>query len=152
MKKKILLRGAIGFPVGVTIGHFITILLSLIYANGYYSPCEPKLISAMGNEINAVMIQTFLCGLLGIGFGAGSIIWEIESWGIIKQTGVYFLVVSIIMMPVAWFSYWMEHSIAGFFGYFLTFVIIFIIIWIIQFFIGKHNIQKINENLYKAKR
>ena len=67
--KKIILRGALGFPLGITVGYAITIVLSLIWANGYYAPCVPELISVMGNEIRAVILQALLCGLLGTGFG-----------------------------------------------------------------------------------
>ena len=114
MKKKIILRLALGFPIGVTIGQIISIVISLIWAKGNYAPCVPELAVAMGNEINAIILQTILCGLLGMGFAASSVIWEVEHWGITKQTGIYFLIVSIIMMPIAYFTYWMEHSIAGF--------------------------------------
>lgn len=147
MKEKILFRGAIGFPIGISIGYGITILISVIFAGGYYSPCVPELIAAMGNEINAVIVQALLCGLLGTGFGASSVIWEIDHWSIVKQTGIYFLIVSVIMMPIAYFNYWMEHSIAGFLSYFGIFTFIFVIVWITEFFIGKHNVRKMNENL-----
>lgn len=151
MKKKIVLRSILGFPIGIAIGYLITIFISLVWAHGYYSPCVPELISAMGNEINAVVLQALLCGLLGTGFAAGSVIWEIENWGIVKQTGIYFIIISIIMLPIAYFTYWMEHSIAGIFIYFGIFVLIFAFIWTIQFVIGKHNVRRMNENLHHIK-
>ena len=36
MKKKLLLRGALGFPIGIAIGYVITICISLMWAGGYY--------------------------------------------------------------------------------------------------------------------
>lgn len=151
MKKEIFLRGAFGFPIGITIGYLITILTSLILADGYYSPCTPDLISVMGNEINAVILQALLCGLLGSSFSACSAIWKIEHWSIVKQTGIYFLIVSVIMMPIAYFTYWMEHSLKGFVSYFGIFVLVFVIVWIVQFMIGRHNVKKMNDNLYKRR-
>lgn len=151
MKKKIFLRSAVGFPIGVTIGYFITIILSFAYGNGYYSPCVPELVDKMGNEVNAVLLQTLLCGILGIGFAGSSFIWEIEHWGITKQTGIYFLVISVLMMPAAYFNYWMEHSIKGFFSYFGIFFFIFVIIWIVEFIISKRNVRELNNYLDKAK-
>ncbi len=148
MKKKIFVRSMIGFPIGIAIGNLITIFISLGWANGYYSPCVPELISTMGNEISAVVLQTLLCGLLGTGFAASSVIWEIENWGIIKQTGIYFILISVIMLPIAYFTYWMEHSVIGIFSYFGVFVLIFAIIWIIVFLIGMHNVRKMNKNLH----
>lgn len=150
MKKKMILRSVLGIPVGIAIGYLITILISLVWAEGYYAPCVPELVSVTGNEIRAVVLQTFLCGLLGAGFAASSIIWEIERWSIVKQTGIYFLIVSVIMMPVAYFAYWMEHSVTGFLSYFGIFLLIFVVIWLIQFTNGKRNVKKLNENLHKA--
>lgn len=151
MKKKIVLRGIWGFPVGIAIGYLITIFISVGWANGYYTPCVPELVSAMGNEIRAVILQAFLCGLLGAGFAAASVIWEMEKWSLMKQTGIYFLLTSLIMLPIAYFSYWMERSIAGFFSYFGIFVLIFVFFWVMQFAIGKHSVKKMNENLRSAK-
>ncbi len=151
MKKKIVLRSILGFPIGIAIGYLITIFISLGWANGYYSPCVPELISAMGNEINAVVFQTLLCGLLGTGFAASSVIWEIENWGIIKQTGIYFIIVSVIMLPIAYFAYWMEHSIVGLFSYLGIFVLIFAFIWIIQFAFEKRAVKKMNKKLHNVK-
>lgn len=149
MKKKIVIRSLLGFPIGIAVGYLITIFISLVWADGYYSPCMPELISAVGNEINAVIFQTVLCGVLGTGLGAGSVIWEMDDWSIVKQTGVYFLIVSVIMLPIAYFTYWMEHSVVGFLFYFAVFLLIFVIIWIVQFMIGKHNVRRMNEKLSK---
>lgn len=92
-------------------------------ADGQYFPCEPALVTLIGNEINAVLLQAILCGLLGAGFSATSIIWDIENWGIVKQTAIYFLIVSAIMMPMAYVMYWMDHSVKGVIGYFALFLL-----------------------------
>lgn len=152
MKKKIITRSAIGFPLGIATGYLITIVISLIRAKGYYSPCVPQLSDLMGNEINAVVFQALLCGILGAGFGGASAIWEIENWSIVKQTGIYFAVISVIMMPIAYFTYWMKHSVTGFLSYFGIFALIFVVIWIVQFIIGKHNVSRMNKGLFKVKK
>lgn len=147
MKKKIILRCISGFPIGLSIGYLITIVISLIWADGYYASCVPELAERMGSEISAVILQALLCGILGMGFGGCSVIWEIENWGIAKQTGIYFLIVSLIMMPIAYVTYWMEHSIQGIVGYFGIFVFIFAIVWAIQYGRAKHNIKEMNEKM-----
>lgn len=151
MKKKIIMRSILGFPLGIALGYVITICISLVWAQGYYSPCVPELILAVGNEINAVVLQALLCGVLGAGFGGCSVIWEIEHWSLVKQTGLYFLIVSVIMMPTAYVLYWMEHSVKGVLQYFGIFLLIFAGIWLSQFMIGKHNVRKMNENLHKTR-
>lgn len=147
MKKKIILRGAIGIPIGITIGYLITIFTSLIWGGGYYSPCVPELIFIMGNEIYAVILQMILCALLGVVFAAGSVIWEIEYWSIAKQTSIYFLISSFVMIPTAWFLHWMEHTITGFLSYLVIFAMIFIFIWLAQYLVYMRNIKKINQKL-----
>lgn len=147
MKKKIILRCISGVPIGLSIGYLITIVISLIWADGYYTSCVPELAERMGSEISAVILQALLCGILGMGFGGCSVIWEIENWGIAKQTGIYFLIVSLIMMPIAYVTYWMEHSIQGIVSYFGIFVFIFAIVWAIQYGRAKHNIKEMNEKM-----
>lgn len=152
MKKKVFLRGLLGFPLGLAIGYMITIAISLILADGYYSPCVPELISMTGSEINAVLLQAVLSGILGAGFGACSVIWEIETWGLVKQTGIYFLIVSVIMLPVAYVNYWMEHSLKGFLSYFGIFIAIFAAVWIVQYTVNKRRVGKMNETLQNLRR
>lgn len=147
MKKKIILRSISGLPIGLSIGYLITIVISLIWADGYYASCVPELAEKMGSEINAVILQALLCGILGMGFGGCSVIWEIENWGIAKQTGIYFLIVSLIMMPIAYVTYWMEHSLKGVISYFGIFVLIFAIVWVIQCGRAKRNIRQMNEKM-----
>lgn len=151
MKKKIILRGIFGIPLGITIAHLITVFMSLKLANGHYSPCVPELISAMGNEINAVLLQTVLSGVLGAGIGAGSAVWDIDRWSLAKRTGIYYLFVSAIMLPIAYFLYWMNHSIKGILIYLWIFTFTFITIWVTQFLIEKQNVKKMNRGLNKAK-
>ncbi len=151
MKKQILLRGMLGFPLGLAMGYLITIFISLTVSDGRYYPYVPELAAVMGNEINAVLLQAVLCGILGAGFGACSVIWQIESWGILKQTGIYFSIISVIMLPTAYVSYWMEHSLKGILSYFGIFVLISAAVWIVQYAAAKHNVRKMNETLYSRR-
>lgn len=151
MKKKMIQRFFLGIPIGVTISYSITILISLGWGNGNYLPCVPELIRFAGSEVHAVILQAVLSGILGAGFAASSIIWEMDSWSIVKQTGVYFAIASVIMLPVAYLTYWMEHSIIGFFSYFGIFIVLFVIIWIIMFLLGRYNVGKMNEKLSQTR-
>lgn len=151
MKKQIIKRSLWGFPLGITLGYLITILISLGWANGYYVPCVPELILATGNEINAVILQTLLSGIIGTGFAASSVIWDIDNWSTVKQTGIYFSIISIIMLPIAYLTYWMEHSVRGFLIYFGIFVFIFAISWITMYVVGKNNVKKMNTKLFKTR-
>ena len=147
MKKKLIQRSLMGIPIGIAIGSVISILCSLGLENGAYLPCDPELVRAMGTELNAVAFQTVLCGLLGMAYAASSIIWEIDRWSIAKQTGLYFLILAAVMMPIAYIAHWMEHSIKGFLVYFGIFLVLFILIWLALYLMIRRNIKKMNEKL-----
>lgn len=149
MKKQIIKRGLFGFPVGIAIGFVITIIISVCVRDGNFYPVTPELIETMGNEVNAVILQTVLCGIMGTGFAMASVIWELDSWSLAKQSGIYFLIVCIIMLPIAYIANWMEHSIGGFLSYVGIFVAIFVAVWLAQYLIWKGKIKKMNELINK---
>ncbi|GHU95219.1 hypothetical protein FACS1894208_07660 [Clostridia bacterium] len=147
MLKKVICRGALGFPLGICMGYIITIAISVTLATGEYSPCVPALAEELGSELAAVIFQAVLCGILGAAFAAASVVWEMEKWSIAKQTGIYFIVASLSMLPIAYFARWMEHSVGGFLLYFAIFIAVFIIIWIIEYTVWKSKIKKLNSSI-----
>ena len=149
MKKQIIKRGLFGFPVGIAIGFVITIIISVCVRDGNFYPVTPELIETMGNEVNAVILQTVLCGIMGTGFAMASVIWELDSWSLAKQSGIYFLIACIIMLPIAYIANWMVHSISGFLSYVGVFVAIFVAVWLAQYLIWKGKIKKMNELINK---
>lgn len=151
MKKKILTRGLIGFPIGIAIGFVITIIISMCIGKGAFYPVSPELTETMGSELNAVILQTALCGIMGSGFAMASVIWELDSWSLIKQSGIYFLIISLILLPIAYISNWMDHSVAGVISYAGIFFASFVVVWLIQYFVWKSKIKKMNERINKKK-
>ena len=151
MKKKILTSGLIGFPIGIAIGFVITIIISICIGKGDFYPVSPELTETMGSELNAVILQTALCGIMGSGFAMASVIWELDSWSLIKQSGIYFLIISLILLPIAYISNWMDHSVAGVISYAGIFVASFVVVWLIQYFVWKNKIKKMNERINKKK-
>ncbi len=124
MKKKLIGHGLLGFPLGITIGFVITIIVSVCIGDGSFYPVTPELLNAMGSELSAVVLQTMLCGIMGSGFAMASVIWEIDSWSIAKQTGIYFAIICAVMLPIAYITGWMQHSVAGVLLYIGIFVAI----------------------------
>jgi len=145
--KEIIKRGLIGIPMGITIGHLITIGISLSMGMKELLPCVPQLTEQLGSELTAVIVQTLLCALLGAGFGGASVIWDKENWGIVRQTGIYFLVISLLMLPIAYVTCWMEHTVMGFISYFGIFAASFTVVWTVMFFVARNNVKKLNAGL-----
>lgn len=152
MKKNIIQRGLLGFPLGIAIGFAITIFISLGIGDGLFYPVTPELEDVMGNELNAVILQTVLCGIIGTGFSIASVVWEIDSWSLAKQSGIYFAVACAVMFPISYIANWMPHSIAGILVYVGIFVAIFIFVWLIQYFVWKSKIKKMNDEVKNSNR
>ena len=66
----------------------------------------------------------------GAMFGGMSVIWELDSWRILKQTVVHFAVISVVTVPVAYITEWMHHSILGAIIYFSIFAFCYASVWI----------------------
>ena len=147
MKKTQMNRIVEGILGGIVISYFITIGISFKIVDGYYYPCVPTLVERFGNEMIAVSIQTLLSAILGAGFAGSSFIWEKDDWNLFKQTSLYFVIVSSLMMIVAYICEWMEHSLKGFLCYFTIFLVIFIVVWIVQYMIWKRRISEINAKI-----
>ena len=149
MKKQLFRRSFCGMISGIAIGYLITVILSLFWGEGEYLPCMPQLIDTMGNEASAVAFQTGLSALLGIAFGAGSLIWDQEDWSLFKQTALYLLLSAAAMFPVAWLAHWMEHSLSGFLSYAAVFLAIFLIAWLSQYLFWRRRVRKLDETIRK---
>jgi hypothetical protein len=145
MKKTIIRRGLLGFPLGIAIGFVITVIISVYIGDGLFHPVTPELIKTMDNELNAVIFQTILCGIMGTGFSAASVIWEMDSWSLARQSVTYFMIACVIMFPISYSANWMRHSTGGILSYIAIFIVIFILAWLIQYFIWKSKINKIND-------
>jgi len=147
MKKKMMKRMWIGLPVGIAMGYIITLIISACIGDGAFYPVAPEFAEKMGNELNAVILQTVLCGVIGVGFAAASVIWELDSWSLAKQSGAYFLVIGIILLPIAYVANWMQHSVVGFLSYIGIFAGIFFAVWLSQYLCWKKRIEKMNDRV-----
>lgn len=147
MKKNVILRVLAGLPVGIAIGHVITVLISLMNGGGDFLVCAPEFVELIGSEAWAAALQTLLCGIMGMGFAAASFIWESERLSIAAQTGLAFGAYAVLMLPIAYIASWMEHSLAGVLSYIAIFVGVFVIAWISQYLAWRSRIKAINAKL-----
>lgn len=147
MKKELLFRTLLGIPLGIALGTLLSLFSSWVFSGEDYAPCVPALVQAMGSELAAVTLQTALYGLLGAVFGGASVIWAVETWSILKQTGLYFLITSLTMLPVAYLARWMEHSLVGVLRYAGLFTGIFLVVWLVQYLAWRRRIHRLNQTL-----
>ena len=147
MKKRVFKLALVGFPTGVLTGYLITIVVSLIFGSGEYYPVTPELSQLVGSELDAMILQSALCGVLGAGFATASAIWMVEKWSVARQSAAYFAVTASVMLPIAYINRWMEHTLTGFLSYFGIFAAIFVAVWLTQYLTWKIRLKRLNEEI-----
>lgn len=147
MKKKLFLRCLIGAPIGLALSTIITIIISLTVNDGTFYPVVPELVSDCGNEINAVILQSVCSLLYGAVWASASLVWEKESWSILRQTVTHLIVCSLATFPIAYLMRWMDHTTAGILTYFSIFFGAYLIIWLSQYSAMKKKIMQINDKV-----
>lgn len=147
MFKEVLKRSVLSALGGLFITQILGVVISLCIGDGNYYPVVPLLAEQLGSEIGAVIFQTTCSLLYGAMFGGMSIIWELDNWSILKQTAVHFLVVSIVSLPVAYVTHWMEHTLIGAIVYFAVFAVIYVFIWLSQYLAVKKRINAMNKKV-----
>ena len=149
MKKEILKRCLFGAPIGLALGTIITIAISLVIGDGTFYAVVPELITEMGSEINAVILQSVLAMLYGAAWAGASLVWDAEGWSLLKMTLVHLAIAATATFPIAYFARWMPHNMAGFLLYFGIFVVVYLGIWISQYTAMKKRIKEFNERIQK---
>jgi len=102
MWKKALLRGVISYFISVTIS-LIAAIASLLC--GAQMICVPAFVELMGGEVIAALLQPLLLGLVGFAFGAGSVLFEIETWSFLQQGAAHLALTAAVWIPVELFCF-----------------------------------------------
>lgn len=147
MKKTLVFRSLLGAVIGIAISYVITIAISLALGDGNYYPVVPELSAALGTEINAVLVQLICSAVYGAVFAAASVIWEVESWSILRMTVTHMLAISLPTFPIAWLLRWMPRDLGGAALYFAIFFLIYAAIWLTQYATTKARLRELNEKL-----
>ncbi|MBR6336811.1 MAG: DUF3021 domain-containing protein [Ruminococcus sp.] len=139
MLKRVIKRALIGFVLGMIVGNGIALLstmsLDRIVSN--------ELIEMAGSKTLAIVIQTILGGLIGAaGFG-GMLLYEIESWSMIRTMSVHFTLIMLVFIPVCIILHWVGSIwemliLAGFM------LLGYMIVWLIMFCIYKAQVKELN--------
>ncbi|MCR5137315.1 MAG: DUF3021 domain-containing protein [Oscillospiraceae bacterium] len=90
MKKKLMIRSAIGFVIGMV----LVVLIPAIFnrgSDGTVHICSDTLIARAGSPTAALLVSLLLYGLYGACCMAGTVLYEIESWSLARATAVHYL-------------------------------------------------------------
>ncbi|NUF25909.1 DUF3021 family protein [Bombilactobacillus mellis] len=78
--------------------------------------------------------STFITGLIVTAVVAASVIYEVESWSLIKQSIIHFLIMLITVYPCLVFSNWFPNkTVLDLVKIFGLFLIVGIILWTVAY-------------------
>lgn len=150
MKAKLIKRIIIGFIIGAAMGNLITLIFSVAYDEGVKVVFN-SLIEAMGMPL-AITVQTLLSGIFGIVCIAGSLVFDIESWSLLKATVVHAVPVIILFVTISAVLKWVNFTFANCAIMVAIGVVTYALIWLIMYLIWKAEIKKMNEELEEYKK
>ena len=146
-KKEVAKRAILGFIYGVFIGQTILILESLMKHDGNFYYVAASLVQFAGTKLGAVIIQYFITGLIGTTFAATTVLFEMDSWSLLRQTIIHFLITSIVMYIAGFMCGWFPHTVGSTLIWFGIFIVVYVIFWICFSSYYKNKVKKINEAL-----
>ena len=78
--------------------------------------------------------STFITGLIVTSVVAASVIYEVESWSLIKQSIIHFLIMLITVYPCLVFSNWFPNkTVLDLVKIFGLFLVVGIILWTVAY-------------------
>jgi len=143
--KKYIARLFTGIAIGIAATQIIAVIVSVCIGNGVFYPYYPIMERVYGNSLNATLVQLLSSALYGGVFGLSTFVFTKDSWSLVKQTIVHFLIITITCLVSGWLSFWYPHKLLGVLIALGEYVITYFIIWFCIYSSYKKSISKINE-------
>ena len=142
MKKKLLIRCALGFPFGMAAMFIVPSLVSgepigpVIYTD--------ELLARIGSPAAATALSLLVMGLFGALCVGGTLFYEIESWPLACATAAHYLLMALGYLIPNWLLCWnmplkLLLAIEGFMA------LGFAVIWLIMYLRYKREVLELNK-------
>lgn len=151
MPTKVLSRAAIGFVVGMLMG--VLVVLAESFAAGGTIQLPQTLLDTTGSEAGALLAQMLLSGVYGIVPMAGTVLYELDKWGLAKQAIVHYMSYMLTFLVVGTLAGWFVPTLVVVGVFAGSFALCHLVIWLIMFMRYKAEVRRLNELLQNgAKR
>lgn len=143
MKRKILIRGLIGFATGVAMMFFVPAFINqapldrVIYTESF-------LRRVGNNETAAVLLTLLVMGMFGACCFWGTLFYEIERWPLALATIAHYLLISAGYLIPNWLLCW-NMPVKLLVTIEVIMMIGFFIIWLIIYCVYKREVNELNQ-------
>ncbi len=148
LKNRFLYKAAIGFSLGVLVTIIINIICSVVESGNAEMYLDELSAIRGGRTHIRVMLEILTGGLLGLIGNGGAVVYEIESWGILKATTVHFIMTMGAFFIIGVFNGWLTPGISTV-NVIMTciMILVYLAIWLVQYFVYKREIDLINSDI-----
>ncbi|MDD2960239.1 MAG: DUF3021 domain-containing protein [Lachnospiraceae bacterium] len=151
MVKRAIHRAVSSFHYAVTLNVVITAILLFMDGDAGFLPVLPEFAARFATPVLAMIVQWLLIGCTGAAFGGFSVLLELERWSLLKQSVIYFVLTSVVWVPVAVTCWGLGTYVSSFVSVITSYSISYAVVWIIQYRTCKHSIEQINQKLAERK-
>ena len=141
---KVLNRAWNGFAYAVAINLFVYFTIVCITNN---LPLVPSYREYVGNDAFAIMLQLMLVGVMSAVFAGGTVIFEESKIGLLLQSILYFVVTSIVWIPVFGFCFGLFVYRQTMISFSLSYIGTYVICWLVTYRTSRREVETINLRL-----
>lgn len=140
---------AVSAVCGAITNLFIELIVRMVTGEKDFLPLSPEFVARFPSESIAVEINILLYGVIGIAFSAAAIIYEKDRIGFIVQNILYFVVTSMVWIPIVMLVWQLHKYPQALISTLCGFVGTYIVMSFVGYRITKKNIEEINLCLEK---
>lgn len=149
MIKKGIKQAVSGFCCAVAINTILWVIFMMVIG---FVPLVPDYAARFESEAEAIVIQLMLVGLMSAVFSGGTVIMELPKLSLLTQSILYFVVTTIVWIPVGWFCFGLGIYKTTLISFGLSYLVSYIICWTIQYRICKRSVEEINDRLLQLRQ
>ena len=140
-------RAITSFAGAIAINIIIGCILIAEVNKPDFLPVLPEFAARFSTPVMGMLIQWLLIGVTSAAFGFWSILFEKASWSMLLQSILYFVLTSIVWIPVAVVCWGLGTYVSSFISVILSYSISYIVVWVVQFRKCKLAVKQINQRL-----
>lgn len=150
MAAQLIRRTVLGFVLGMVVGVLVAIGVSYAYGGG--SLILPNVLLEMtGSEAGALLAQMLGSGAFGAVPMAGTVLYELDSWGLLKQAVVHYVSYTAAFLLYGVFLGWFEPTVADLGIMACVFAVCHCAIWLVMYARYRSEVKRLNELLGKVR-
>ena len=142
MKKRLIAKSLIGLVVGALVAHVITILVNYL-GRGQFLICMPELTERFGFA-GAVIVQTVLGALFGMLALAGTCLFDIEKWSLLRASVWHCVLILLTYIVIGLLLHWFSFHIIPILIMSGAIIFVYALIWLIMYIGLKREIKELN--------